>query len=160
MPRRLSRSLLLLLPLVGACLGEDVVECAVDPATLTYATALGVNIPGSTLLPGGTRYRDLTVGTGEIVATGNAIEVRYVGWLANGTKIDETAAGGPGFQFQLGARQVIAGWDVGIPGMRVGGLRQLVIPPSEGYGRNTFGPIPGCSVLVFNVNVTAIITTE
>lgn len=160
MRHRLSRYLLLLLPLAGACLGEEVIECQVDPATLAYAPALGVDIPASTVLAGGTRIRDLSVGTGEVVATGNAIEVRYVGWLSNGTKFDETLAGGPGFQFQLGARQVISGWDTGIPGMRVGGLRQLVIPPGEGYGRNTFGPIPGCSVLVFNVNVTAIITPE
>lgn len=140
---------------LGACLaGPEVAEP--DIRSTTFHASLGVDIPASTELPGGTFYRDLSVGAGEVAASGHTVTVRYTGWLANGTKFDETAAGAPGIQFQLGAAQVIAGWDAGLPGMRVGGLRQLIIPPSQGYGRNGFGPIPGNSILVFNVYLTAI----
>ncbi len=146
--------LLAILALPG-CLTEESPPDPDIPSTV-FNPLLNVDISASTRLPSGTYYRDLTPGTGEVVATGQTINVRYVGWLVNGQKFDETIPGGPTFQFQLGAGQVIAGWDAGLPGMRVGGLRQLIIPPSQAYGRVPPSGIPPNAILVFNVNVVSI----
>lgn len=140
-----------------ACLDVDD-GCITSIETTTFHPALNVDLAASAILPGGTYYRDLTPGSGAVVASGQVLSVRYVGWLANGVKFDETAPGAPNFTFTLGAGRVVPGWDAGLPGMRVGGLRQLIIPASQGYGRNPVGPIPGCSILVFNVNVVAATT--
>jgi len=102
---------------------------------------------------------DMVVGTGkEAVAGANAV-VNYTGWLydANaqthhGTQFDSSIGHGP-FTFQLGAGQVIAGWDEGVKGMKVGGKRTLVIPASMGYGANGAGPIPPNANLLFEVEL-------
>lgn len=150
---------LLLAASLTACLDVDD-GCTTSIETTTFNPALNVDLAASAIISGGTYYRDLTPGSGEVVATGQILSVRYVGWLANGVKFDETAPGSPNFTFTLGAGQVVAGWDAGLPGMRVGGLRQLVIPASQGYGNNPVGPIPGCSILVFNVNVVTATTPQ
>ena len=102
---------------------------------------------------------DLRVGTGTEATNGRAVTVNYTGWLYSasapsnkGTQFDTNAGRGP-FVFILGARQVITGWDQGLLGMRVGGLRRLVIPPSLGYGAQANGPIPANSTLVFEVEL-------
>jgi FKBP-type peptidyl-prolyl cis-trans isomerase FkpA len=105
---------------------------------------------------------DLRVGTGAEATNGRSLTVNYTGWLysANatdnkGTQFDSNAGRGP-FAFQLGVRAVIAGWDQGVLGMRVGGLRRLVIPPSLGYGSTANGPIPANSTLVFDVELLSV----
>lgn len=123
--------------------------------TTTFAAALGVDLPASTRTTTGLYYRDLAVGTGATVAAGQTIAVRYTGWLANGTQFDGTAPGGPTASFRIGVGQLIAGWDQGIPGMRVGGRRQLILPPALGYGAQGSGPIPPNAILVFNVEVVS-----
>lgn len=138
-----------------ACLTDDSPPDPDIPSTV-FNPLLNVDISASTLLPGGTYYRDLTPGTGAVVATGQTLNVRYVGWLVNGQQFDGTTPGGPTFQFELGSGGVIAGWDAGLPGMRVGGLRQLIIPPSQAYGRVPPAGIPPNAILVFNVNVVSI----
>lgn len=153
--RSLILPVLLLALASAACLTDESPPDPDIPSTV-FNPLLNVDISASTLLPGGTYYRDLTPGTGEVVATGQTLNVRYVGWLVNGLKFDETIPGGPTFQFQLGSGQTIAGWDAGLPGMRVGGLRQLIIPPSQGYGRVPPSGIPPNAILVFNVNVVSI----
>jgi FKBP-type peptidyl-prolyl cis-trans isomerase len=100
---------------------------------------------------------DLVVGTGATAAVGDTVNVHYVGTLTNGTKFDSSYDRGTPFSFQVGAGRVIAGWDQGIPGMKVGGKRRLTIPPSLGYGSQAYGPIPANSTLVFDVELVSIV---
>ena len=102
---------------------------------------------------------DLVVGTGAQAANGNTVTVHYTGWLYSSSGTDykgqqfDTSSGGSGFSFVLGTGYVIAGWDQGVLGMRVGGKRRLVIPPALGYGASGTGPIPGNATLVFDVEL-------
>ena len=144
----------LLTTLVAAALAAG---CGSDSPTAvpieqtTFAPSLGVNLAASTKLPSGLYYRDLTVGTGTTLASGQTLGMRYVGSFANGEVFDSNPEPKPIFSFRLGAGQVIKGWDLGLVGMKVGGRRQLIIPPELAYGSNDYGPIPGNSVLVFTV---------
>jgi FKBP-type peptidyl-prolyl cis-trans isomerase len=101
---------------------------------------------------------DETVGTGATAEPGDSVTVNYVGSLTNGTVFDASANhGSSGFTFTLGAGQVIQGWDQGIVGMKVGGKRELVIPPALGYGGNAVGNIiPPNSTLVFQVELLSV----
>ena len=140
---------------LGAC-GSDAVTA--PPATIetaTFAPALAVNLATSTKTTSGVYYRDIVVGTGALVTTGQTLAMHYTGWLANGTQFDTNGATDPAFSFVLGTGNVIAGWHLGITGMRVGGQRQLIIPPSLGYGAQNYGTIPGNSILVFNVTIVS-----
>jgi FKBP-type peptidyl-prolyl cis-trans isomerase FkpA len=102
---------------------------------------------------------DVSVGTGDEAAAGKQLRVHYTGWLYDVTRPDgkglqfDTSAGSAGFEFVLGVGGVIAGWDRGLAGMKVGGLRRLVIPPSLAYGGVRQGPIPPNSTLVFDVEL-------
>lgn len=99
---------------------------------------------------------DETVGTGAIAVAGDSVTVNYVGSFTNGTVFDASASHpetANGFTFPLGAGKVIKGWDEGVVGMKVGGKRKLVIPASLGYGPNDYGPIPGNSTLIFEVEL-------
>ena len=109
----------------------------------------------STKLPSGLYYRDITVGTGTVLAAGQTVGMRYVGYFVNGDVFDANAAPKPVFSFTLGSGQVIKGWDQGLVGMKVGGRRQLIIPPELAYGRYDYGAIPGNSVLVFTVDAVS-----
>lgn len=121
----------------------------------TFAASLEVNLAASTRTTNGAYYRDITVGTGAVVAEGQQITVLYSGWLANGLLFDSNTSPVTPYQFLLGSGRVIAGWDEAIPGMRIGGRRQLIIPASLGYGPGGYGPIPGNAVMVFTVEVVS-----
>lgn len=102
---------------------------------------------------------DIRVGTGAEATAGRTLTVNYTGWLYNpsgtdgkGTQFDSSAGRGP-FSFVLGRGQVIAGWDQGVAGMRVGGLRRLVLPPNLAYGASGNGPIPPNATLVFDIEL-------
>jgi FKBP-type peptidyl-prolyl cis-trans isomerase FkpA len=101
-------------------------------------------------------YEDLQVGTGATAQTGNTVSVNYTGWLADGTKFDSSLDRGQTLDFTLGAGKVIAGWEEGVVGMKVGGIRLLVIPPSLGYGASAYASIPANSTLTFEVQLVAI----
>lgn len=138
----------------SACLsGESVSFNETQIEETTFAASLGVNLAASTKTANGTYYRDLVVGTGATVASGQTLTVRYTGWLANGTQFDTNTTKADPLVFKLGSGQVIAGFDDGLVGAKVGTQRQLIIPPSLGYGPYDYGPIPGNSVLVFKVEV-------
>lgn len=108
-------------------------------------------------LPSGLEYQELVVGSGDIATVGQRVTVHYTGWLTDGRKFDSSRDRGQPFSFPLGARQVIAGWDEGVQGMRVGGRRKLVIPSELGYGaRGAGGVIPGGATLVFTVELLSV----
>lgn len=99
---------------------------------------------------------DEKIGTGVAVKKGDTVQINYVGTLTNGTKFDASADHGGPFTTQIGVGQVIKGWDEGIIGMKVGGKRKLVIPPSLGYGDQAVGSIPPNSTLIFQVELVKI----
>ena len=138
-----------------ACGSDAVTAPAPTIETTTFASALGVNIASSTKTTSGLYYRDLVVGTGALVTTGQTLSMHYTGWLANGNQFDDNGPTATPFQFVLGRGDVIVGWDLGIAGMRVGGQRQLIIPPSLGYGSQAKATIPSNSILVFNVTIVS-----
>lgn len=107
---------------------------------------------------------DLAVGTGDEAVSGNVLTVHYTGWLYDPTKTDSkglqfgTSRGGEAFALTLGVGAVIEGWEKGLLGMKAGGIRRLVIPPSLAYGTVRNGPIPGNAALVFEIEVLTIET--
>jgi len=111
-----------------------------------------------TEMPDGLKYTDTKIGDGATAKAGNKVSVNYTGWLYNngakGAKFDSSLDRGQPFQFTLGAHQVIAGWDEGVAGMKVGGKRTLIIPPEVGYGaRGAGGAIPPNATLMFDVDL-------
>ena len=109
-------------------------------------------------LSGGLQYIDIRVGTGTTVQKGNTVGVQYTGWLqSTGKKFDSSYDhGGQPFSVTLGQGQVIPGFDEGIAGMKVGGTRRLIIPPSLGYGARGSPPIiPANATLIFDVTVVS-----
>lgn len=106
----------------------------------------------------GLKYIDQKVGTGDTAVKGKPVEVNYTGWLyvdgKRGAKFDSSLDRNQPFSFLLGAKQVIAGWDEGVEGMKVGGKRELIIPPDLAYGsRAVGGVIPANSTLNFEVEL-------
>ena len=112
-------------------------------------------------LPSGLHYDDTTPGTGEQAKAGAHVKVHYTGWLwqdgVAGRKFDSSKDRGQPFDFPLGAGHVIRGWDEGVAGMKVGGTRQLLIPPEMGYGaRGAGGVIPPNATLLFEVELLGV----
>lgn len=112
-------------------------------------------------LPSGLVYVDLKVGSGDPIRPGQIAVVHYTGWLDDGGKpgrqFDSSYSRNRPFDFRLGARQVIQGWDEGVAGMRVGGKRRLTIPPQLGYGeRGADNVIPPNATLIFDVELLEI----
>lgn len=102
----------------------------------------------------GLQVDDKKIGTGTEATEGKTVTVHYVGTLTDGSKFDSSRDRNQGFSFRLGAGQVIKGWDQGVAGMKVGGLRKLTIPPELGYGSRGFpGAIPPNSTLIFEVEL-------
>jgi FKBP-type peptidyl-prolyl cis-trans isomerase FkpA len=102
---------------------------------------------------------DLRLGTGTLAESGHLLTVNYTGWFYNATATDrkgpefDSSVGRGPFSFTLGGGEVIQGWDQGVTGMRVGGVRRLVVPPSLGYGAVRFGPIPPNATLLFEIEL-------
>jgi len=96
---------------------------------------------------------DIQIGTGNEAVAGKKITVNYVGTLVDGTKFDSSYDRSEPFTFNLGAGQVILGWEQGFEGMKVGGKRKLTIPPNLGYGSRPMGTIPPYSTLIFEVEL-------
>jgi FKBP-type peptidyl-prolyl cis-trans isomerase len=99
---------------------------------------------------------DVKAGTGAEAVAGKTVSVHYVGTFKDGKKFDSSRDRGTPFEFPLGAGRVIAGWDQGVAGMKVGGVRKLTVPPELGYGPNDYGPIPGNSTLLFEVELLGV----
>jgi FKBP-type peptidyl-prolyl cis-trans isomerase FkpA len=107
-----------------------------------------------TTTPSGLQYWDIVTGTGATAAPGNTVKVHYSGFLTSGAKFDSSRDRGEPFSFPLGGGQVIKGWDEGVAGMKVGGQRQLRIPPDLGYRpTGAGGVIPPNATLIFDVEL-------
>jgi FKBP-type peptidyl-prolyl cis-trans isomerase len=105
----------------------------------------------------GLKYEVLKKGKGATATAGHMVTVHYTGWLTNGTKFDSSVDRGQPFQFNLGAHQVIQGWDEGVAGMKIGEKRKLTIPSSLGYGaQGAGGVIPPNSTLIFDVELLGV----
>ena len=141
-----------------------------SPGTDDFNAGGGINscsasaTPACVQYPDGLRVIDLKAGTGAAAVAGENAEVQYTGWLTNGQSFDSSRqAGRTSFTFQIGQSQVIGGWDEGVPGMKIGGKRKLVIPPALGYGTsgqtdpNTGATIiPGNATLVFDIELISL----
>lgn len=105
----------------------------------------------------GLQYEEITMGSGDTAQAGQTVTVHYTGWLTDGKKFDSSKDRNAPFQFNLGAGEVIRGWDEGVQGMQIGGVRKLTIPANLGYGaRGAGGVIPPNATLVFEVELLAI----
>ena len=136
--------------------------CAVLALAIAAAAPLPGRLDAATNqvieMPNGLKYTDTKTGEGAVAKSGNKVSVHYTGWLsdsgAKGKKFDSSVDRGQPFQFTLGQHQVIAGWDEGVAGMKVGGKRTLTIPPELGYGaRGAGGIIPPNATLIFEVEL-------
>jgi len=162
---------------LGACGYPD--PTANNGPVATVATTTPTPVPGAddfnegagrTLvkLPDGLQILDLKQGTGTTVATGATVMAQYTGWLSNGTKFDSSRDRGQPLcailansQGQGDCTSVITGWNEGIPGMKVGGRRKLVIPSALGYGAQGSPPvIPANATLVFTIEITSIVSNQ
>jgi len=118
--------------------------------------------PGYTTTESGLKYIDLVEGQGEEAVSGMTVSVHYTGWLAEdgakGKKFDSSRDRGEPFKVSLGAGRVIRGWEEGLQGMKVGGQRQLIIPPELGYGaRGAGGLIPPNATLIFDIELIEVV---
>jgi FKBP-type peptidyl-prolyl cis-trans isomerase FkpA len=110
----------------------------------------------------GLQYEEITVGSGEEAKAGDHVSVHYTGWLQNadgtaGSKFDSSKDRNEPFEFPLGAGHVIKGWDEGVQGMKIGGIRKLIIPSALGYGaRGAGGAIPPHATLIFEVELLGV----
>jgi len=97
--------------------------------------------------------QDLVVGTGTVAQIGSKLVVNYIGMFENGNVFDSSGSRNQPFEFTLGVDAVIEGWQRGLLGMKAGSVRRLIVPPHLGYGPNDYGPIPGNSTLIFDVEL-------
>ena len=135
---------------IAACGGSPL---GPDPTDAEFDASLGIDLAAMTETASGLFVLDVVVGTGAIAAAGDTATVAYEVWLADATPIDS----GPGFKFLVGGGAVIAGFDEGVTGMRVGGERTIVIPASLGYGSDGYSTVPGDAVLVYDLSLTAVL---
>ncbi len=102
-------------------------------------------------------YWDIRVGNGEVAKEGSHVRVHYTGWLTTGKKFDSSVDAGKPFDFTIGNGEVIKGWEEGVAGMKVGGKRQLRIPPALGYGADGYPPvIPANATLIFDIQLLGV----
>ncbi|MCY7274416.1 MAG: FKBP-type peptidyl-prolyl cis-trans isomerase [Phormidesmis sp. CAN_BIN44] len=127
---------------------------ASKPAIQTTEEKNDMSMPERTrVTESGLQYVDDVDGTGDSPKKGQTVTVHYTGTLTDGTKFDSSRDRGQPFEFKIGVGQVIKGWDEGVGTMKVGGRRQLTIPPGLGYGARGIGPIPPNSTLLFDVEL-------
>lgn len=142
----------ILVALTAAVLAAQTAARKPNTSAPTKVTGDGVKTPSGLI------YWDIRVGNGEVAKEGSHVRVHYTGWLTNGKKFDSSVDAGKPFDFTIGNGEVIKGWEEGVAGMRVGGKRQLRIPPALGYGAEGTpgGPIPPNATLIFDVQLLGV----
>ena len=138
---------------------------------LLFVAAIAADIPAlsaqtatkmtTTTTASGLQYIDTVVGAGAAPKSGQTCVMHYTGWLYNdgvkGKKFDSSVDRGDPFEFPLGQKRVIGGWDEGVASMKIGGKRTLIIPPALGYGaRGAGGAIPPNATLMFDVELLGV----
>lgn len=123
-----------------------------DPAGVSFAPELQVDLESMQLTPSGLYLLDLQEGTGAAAWRTSLVTVHYATWLPDGSLVDASVGGEP-FSFRLGGKEVIRGWNLGIPGMKVGGRRRLVVRPGLGYGSRGTANVPPQSTLLFEIQL-------
>lgn len=137
----------LLIPLILTAVMSSCSKCSGKVETLQE----GAKFSDVTAL----KIEDIKVGSGTEAVAGKTVTVHYTGLLTNGVKFDSSLDRNQPFSFALGSGQVIRGWDQGVAGMKVGGVRRLMIPPDMGYGaQGAGGVIPPNATLIFQVELT------
>jgi FKBP-type peptidyl-prolyl cis-trans isomerase len=127
-------------------------------ATRTNTTAPAKVTGEGVKTSSGLQYWDIRVGTGDVAKEGSHVRVHYTGWLTTGKKFDSSVDAHQPFDFTIGNGEVIKGWEEGVTGMKIGGKRQLRIPPDLGYGATGTpgGPIPANATLIFDIQLLAV----
>ena len=132
-------------------------------STAGKSTAPNTNTPTKVTGDGvktasGLIYWDIRVGNGEVAKEGSHVRVHYTGWLTSGKKFDSSVDAGKPFDFTIGNGEVIKGWEEGVAGMKMGGKRQLRIPPDLAYGADGTpgGPIPPNATLIFDIRLLGV----
>jgi len=136
-------------------------KAATKPATPAARpnTAAPTKVTGDGIkTASGLQYWDIRPGTGQVAKEGDHVKVHYTGWLTSGKKFDSSVDAHQPFEFTIGKGDVIKGWEEGVSGMKVGGKRQLRIPPDLAYGDRGYpGVIPAKATLVFDIQLLAIL---
>ncbi|MBI3725442.1 FKBP-type peptidyl-prolyl cis-trans isomerase [bacterium] len=151
--KRAALAALLALLLAGCPDGSSGTSTG-KPGEIAVIATLVTLGPTAVTTPSGLRYEDKVVGEGASPKQGQRCYVHYTGWLTNGKVFDTSKNRGAPFDFSIGYREVITGWDEGVATMKPRGVRRLVIPPALGYGTAGQPPgIPGNATLVFDIEL-------
>ena len=158
--------------LFAACGGDDDDDDDVTPANTAPArtatttertptrpaspTSGAIVLKNPTTTASGLQFEDVVVGTGESPKNGQRVTVHYTGTFVSGEKFDSSRDSGRPFTFIIGNGNVIKGWDEGVLTMKVGGKRNLLVPPALGYGARDYLSIPGGSTLLFEVELLSV----
>jgi FKBP-type peptidyl-prolyl cis-trans isomerase len=142
---------------IVACGSDSPTEVPPVPESepTTYASSLNITLSTFTKTSYGLYYKDLTVGSGATVAKGDSLFVHYFGYFPTGVVFDFNPPTAAPFAFKVGEGRVIAAWDSAAVGMKVGGQREIIVPPSLGYGSTAHGSIPANSILVFVITAVS-----
>jgi peptidylprolyl isomerase len=146
-----------MLVLLTAALSLTLASCETKLVNATGRDPVDVADSDYVTTSTGLKYYDIRAGTGTTAQVGETAVVHYTGWLQNGgLEFDSTRDSNVPFRFVVGVGEVIDGWEEGVATMKVGGVRQLVVPATLAYGTQSRGPIPPNSILIFEVELVAL----